>query len=209
MSDGTVYIVDDDPAVGRSLSRLIRSVGLNALAFASAQAFLDHPRQDEPACMILDVRMPGVGGLDLQARLASVQQVVPIIFITGHGNVPTSVKAMKGGAMDFLQKPFNDDKLLAAVQRGLARSRDARAEAAARAEIEQRLRTLTPRERQVLALVVNGLLNKQIAAELGAAEKTIKVHRGRVMQKMRASSVAEVVRMTERIGLSTGSAPNA
>jgi FixJ family two-component response regulator len=209
MSDGTVYIVDDDPAVGRSLSRLIRSVGLNALAFASAQAFLDHPRQDEPACMILDVRMPGVGGLDLQARLASVQQVVPIIFITGHGNVPTSVKAMKGGAMDFLQKPFNDDKLLAAVQRGLARSRDARAEAAARAEIEQRLRTLTPRERQVLALVVNGLLNKQIAAELGAAEKTIKVHRGRVMQKMRASSVAEIVRMTERLGLSTGSAPNA
>jgi FixJ family two-component response regulator len=209
MSDGTVYIVDDDPAVGRSLSRLIRSVGLNALAFASAQAFLDHPRQDEPACMILDVRMPGVGGLDLQARLASVQQVVPIIFITGHGNVPTSVKAMKGGAMDFLQKPFNDDELLAAVQRGLARSRDARAEAAARAEIEQRLRTLTPRERQVLALVVNGLLNKQIAAELGAAEKTIKVHRGRVMQKMRASSIAEVVRMTERIGLSTGSAPNA
>ena len=206
MSDAVVYVVDDDPNVGRSLCRLIRSVGLNALAFSSAQAFLDHHRPDVPACLILDVRMPGVGGLDLQTRLGNVQHTVPIIFITGHGNVPTSVRAMKGGAIDFLQKPFNDDELLAAVQRALTLSRHARSEGAARAEIEQRVQTLTPRERQVLALVAKGLLNKQIAAELGAAEKTIKVHRGRVMQKMQANSVADIVRMAEKIGLSAGSA---
>lgn len=205
MSEATVYVVDDDAGIGRALCRLIRSVALDAVAFSSAQAFLDHPRSTGPACLVLDVRMPGLGGLDLQAKLGTARETLPIVFITGHGNVPTSVRAMKGGAVDFLQKPFNEDELIAAVQRALALSRQAQSEAAARAEIERRVRTLTPRERQVMALVVKGLLNKQIAGELGAAEKTVKVHRGRVMQKMQAHSVADLVRMAERIGLSTGS----
>ena len=143
--------------------------------------------------------MPGVGGLDLQTQLREAQKTMPIVFITGHGNVPTSVRAMKSGAIDFLQKPFNDNELLAAVQRAVAVSRQAWSENAGRAEIERRFGLLTPRERQVLALVVTGRLNKQIAAELGAAEKTIKIHRGRVMQKMQANSVADLVRMTERL----------
>jgi FixJ family two-component response regulator len=205
VSEATVYVVDDDAGIGRALCRLIRSVGLDAVAFSSAQAFLDHPRSTGPACLVLDVRMPGLGGLDLQAKLGDARETLPIVFITGHGNVPTSVRAMKGGAVDFLQKPFNEDELIAAVQRALALSRQAQSEAAARAEIERRAGTLTPRERQVMALVVKGLLNKQIAGELGAAEKTVKVHRGRVMQKMQANSVADLVRMAERIGLSTGS----
>lgn len=204
MTDGVVYVVDDDVAVRRALPRLLRSVGLESVAFSSAQAFLDHPRGDEPACLVLDVRLPGVGGLDLQTRLADAERALPIIFITGHGTVPTSVRAMKGGAVDFLQKPFDDDDLVAAVQRALERSRRERSEGAARREIETRVSTLTPRERQVLDLVTKGLLNKQIAAGLGAAEKTIKIHRGRVMQKMQAGSVAEVVRMTERLGASAG-----
>jgi FixJ family two-component response regulator len=200
-----VYVVDDDAAIGRSLCRLIRSVGMDAVAFSSAQAFLDHPRPTGPACLVLDVRMPGLGGLDLQAKLGDARHTLPIIFITGHGNVSTSVRAMKGGAVDFLQKPFNDDELIAAVQRALALSRRAQLEASERAEIERRVHTLTPRERQVMALVVKGLLNKQIAAELGAAEKTVKVHRGRVMQKMQANSVADLVHMAERLGRPPGS----
>jgi FixJ family two-component response regulator len=203
MSDALVYVVDDDPSVCRALCRLIHSVGLGAIPLQSAQAFLDHPRPDGPACLVLDVRMPGLSGLDLQTRLGEARQTIPIIFITGHGNVPTSVRAMKGGAIDFLQKPFNDDELLGVIQRALALSRQARSEIAAREETQRRLRTLTPREQQVLELVVDGRLNKQIAAELGAAEKTIKVHRGRVMQKMQANSVAELVRMTKKIALET------
>lgn len=209
MSDGVVYVVDDDPAVGRSLCRLIRGVGLDAIAFSSARTFLEHPRSTGPACLVLDVRMPGLGGLDLQTQLEDIRHTLPIVFITGHGNVPTSVRAMKGGALDFLQKPFNDDELIAAVQRGLALSRQGQLDAATRGEIERRIRTLTPREREVMALVVKGLLNKQIAGELGAAEKTVKVHRGRVMQKMQANSVADLVHMAERIGLPTGSAHSA
>jgi len=209
VSDGVVYVVDDDPAVGRSLCRLIRGVGLDAIAFSSARTFLEHPRSTGPACLVLDVRMPGLGGLDLQTQLEDIRHTLPIVFITGHGNVPTSVRAMKGGAVDFLQKPFNDDELIAAVQRGLALSRQGQLDAATRGEIERRIRTLTPREREVMALVVKGLLNKQIAGELGAAEKTVKVHRGRVMQKMQANSVADLVHMAERIGLPTGSAHSA
>jgi len=209
VSDGVVYVVDDDPAVGRSLCRLIRGVGLDAIAFSSARTFLEHPRSTGPACLVLDVRMPGLGGLDLQTQLEDIRHTLPIVFITGHGNVPTSVRAMKGGALDFLQKPFNDDELIAAVQRGLALSRQGQLDAATRGEIERRIRTLTPREREVMALVVKGLLNKQIAGELGAAEKTVKVHRGRVMQKMQANSVADLVHMAERIGLPTGSAHSA
>jgi FixJ family two-component response regulator len=200
-SDAIVYVVDDDAGVRKALSRLIRSVGLEVVALPSAQEFLDTPPPGRPACLVLDVRLPGLGGLDLQSRLGQGQQSLPIVFISGHGNVPTSVRAMKGGAVDFLQKPFEDEDLLAAVQRALALSRRALAERVARGEIEQRLDSLTRREREVLELVVTGMLNKQIAAELGAAEKTIKVHRGRVMHKMRAGSVAELVRMTETVGL--------
>jgi FixJ family two-component response regulator len=200
-SDAVVYVVDDDAGVRKALSRLIRSVGLEVVALPSAQEFLDTPPPGRPACLVLDVRLPGLGGLDLQSRLGQGQQSLPIVFISGYGNVPTSVRAMKGGAVDFLQKPFEDEDLLAAVQRALALSRRALAERVARGEIEQRLDSLTRREREVLDLVVTGMLNKQIAAELGAAEKTIKVHRGRVMHKMRAGSVAELVRMTETVGL--------
>jgi FixJ family two-component response regulator len=206
VSDGVVYIVDDDAAMGRALCRLLGTVGLEAVAFSSAQAFLEHPRHEGASCLVLDVRMPGVGGLDLQTQLRDAQTTMPIVFITGHGNVPTSVRAMKGGAIDFLQKPFNDNELLAAVQRAVAVSRQAWSENAGRAEIERRLALLTPREREVLALVVRGRLNKQIAGELGAAEKTIKIHRGRVMQKMQANSVADLVRMTERLGTPGASA---
>jgi len=207
MSDSMVYIVDDNATVCRALCRLMRASGLGAMSFNSAQAFLDHRRADKPGCLILDMRMPGLNGLDLQTRLGEVQETLPIVFITGHGNVPASVRAMKSGAVDFLQKPFGDDKLLAAVRGALALSRERRANWAIRVEIERRVGTLTPRERQVFETVVKGLLNKQIAAELGAAEKTIKIHRGRVMQKMQANSVADLVHMAERINLPTGSDP--
>jgi FixJ family two-component response regulator len=200
MNDAVVYVVDDDESVRRALSRLMRAAGLEAKAFPSAQAFLEHPAPDRTACLVLDVRLPGPSGLDLQSALSQAQHEIPIVFITGHGTVPTSVRAMKGGAVDFLQKPFDDRDLLDAVQRALQRSRAGRADQAERAKVEERLGRLTPREREVLALVVTGLLNKQIADKLGIAEKTIKVHRGRVMQKMEAGSVADLVRMTGRVG---------
>jgi FixJ family two-component response regulator len=207
-SDGVVYVVDDDDAVRRSLARLIRSVGLAVETFPSAKAFLEHTLPDRPACLVLDLRLPGPSGLDLQAALGDTQRRMPIIFITGHGNVPASVRAMKGGAIDFLQKPFNDQDLLDGVHRGLARSRAAWEEGAERAVVQGRLDMLTTRERQVLTLVVAGKLNKQIAAELGAAEKTIKVHRGRVMKKMQAESVADLVRMTQKVELYQTKAPS-
>jgi len=204
MPDAIVYVVDDDETVRRSLARLVRSVGLKVDTFASAQAFLEHKGQNRPSCLVLDVRLPGLSGLDLQTAMGQIQRTMPIIFITGRGNVPMTVRAMKGGAQDFLEKPFEDQELLDAIQRALARSRAARAEDAERTDIEGRLATLTPRERQVLELVVTGLLNKQIAGELGAAEKTIKVHRGRVMKKMQADSVAELVRMTQKARVDAG-----
>ena len=200
--DGLVFIVDDDTSVRRALGQLIRSIGLESQAFPSAQAFLDHPLPEQPCCLVLDLRLPGPSGLDLQSALLKRPRTIPIIFISGHGDVPITARAMKGGAIDFLSKPFNDQDLLDAVQRALAKDRAARVEAAERAVIEKHVATLTPRERQVMALVVRGLLNKQIAAELGAAEKTIKIHRGRMMQKMGAGSVAELVRMTEKVDLS-------
>ncbi len=204
MSDAIVYVVDDDETVRRSLARLVRSAGLKVDTFASAQAFLEHKGQDRPSCLVLDVRLPGLSGLDLQTAMGQSQRTMPIIFITGRGNVPMTVRAMKGGAQDFLEKPFDDQELLDAIQRALARSQEARAEDAERADIERRLAALTPRERQVLELVVAGMLNKQIAGELGAAEKTIKVHRGRVMKKMQAGSVAELVRMTQKARVDAG-----
>jgi FixJ family two-component response regulator len=200
-ADAVVYVVDDDETVRRSLTRLVKSVGLDVETFPSAQAFLDQKGPDRPSCLVLDVRLPGLSGLDLQAAMGQAQRTMPIIFITGRGNVPMSVRAMKGGALDFLQKPFDAQELLDAIQRALVRSREGRVQEAERLTIEGRLASLTPRERQVLTLVVTGVLNKQIAAELGAAEKTIKVHRGRVMRKMQADSVADLVRMTQKAGL--------
>ncbi len=201
IADAVVYVVEDDEAVRRALARLLRSVGLAVETFPSARAFLESPRPDRPACLVLDVRLPGPSGLELQTALGEGQRATPIIFITGHGNVPMSVRAMKSGALDFLQKPFNDQELLEAVQLALDRSRQARADSAEQTAIRRRFETLTPREREVLGLVVTGMLNKQIASRLGAAEKTIKVHRGRVMRKMVAESVADLVRMAQRIEL--------
>ncbi len=194
----TVFVVDDDASVRRALQRLMASVKLRVETFASAREFLGCQPARGPACLVLDVRMPGLSGLDLQHELSRADQTLPIIFITGHGDIPMSVRAMKAGAVDFLQKPFNDQELLDAVHQALARNRRARRERAELAEIEQRLGSLTRREYEVLTLVITGMLNKQIAAELGVVEKTIKVHRARVMQKLRVVSVAELVRLAEK-----------
>jgi FixJ family two-component response regulator len=195
-----VYVVDDDASFRKAVSRLLRTAGLEVEALASAQEFLEHPMVDGPSCLVLDVRMPGPSGMDLQAALQEARRDIPIVFMTGHGDVSTSVRAMKGGAVDFLEKPFRAPELLACVQRGLARSQQSRVEHAERAAIERRFATLTSRERDVLRLVVTDLLNKQIAGELGIAEKTVKIHRGHVMQKMEAGSVAELVPMTQKLG---------
>jgi len=200
-SEPLVCIVDDDPGIRRALSRLIRVAGLRVECFPSAQAFRENPDEDCPRCLVLDVRMPGQSGLDLQAELGRIGLDIPIVFITGHGDVPSSVRAMRGGAVDFLEKPFDHRELLASIHRALELSRQSRAGARERAEIERRVASLTSRERQVMETVVTGLMNKQIADRLGAAEKTIKVHRGRVMQKMQAGSVADLVRMAEKVGI--------
>ena len=198
----TVFLIDDDASVRRGLTRLIQSAGHQVQSFASAREFLESDFQTGgPACLVLDVRMPGLSGLDLQAELQAANVILPIIFITGHGNIPMSVTAMKTGAVDFLTKPVQDTVLLRSVNEALAR---AEREGAERAEIEiirGRADTLTPREREVMALVVKGLRNKQIASELGTVEKTIKVHRARVMEKMRVGSVAELVGVAEKIGI--------
>ena len=200
MSDGAiVYVVDDDASFRKAVSRLLRTAGLEVEALASAREFLEHPMADRPSCLILDVRMPGPSGMDLQAALQEARRDIPIVFMTGHGDVSTSVRAMKSGAVDFLEKPFRAPELLACVQRGLARSEQSRVERAERVTIERRFATLTSRERDVMWLVVTGLLNKQIAGELGIAEKTVKIHRGQVMQKMEAGSVAELVPMAQKL----------
>jgi FixJ family two-component response regulator len=201
MTDGPiVYVVDDDASFRKAVSRLLRTAGLEVEVLASAQEFLEHPMADRPSCLILDVRMPGPSGIDLQSALQEARRDIPIVFMTGHGDVSTSVRAMKSGAVDFLEKPFRAPELLACVQRGLARSEQSRGERAERAAIERRFATLTSRERDVLRLVVTGLLNKQIAGELGIAEKTVKIHRGQVMHKMEAGSVAELVPMAQKLG---------
>jgi len=196
-----VFVVDDDPSVRRSLTRLISAAGYVVETFDSATAFLARAPAVGPCCLVLDVRMPGHTGLDLQKTLAKSVHRIPVVFITGHGDVAMSVTAMKAGAVDFLTKPFVGKDLLDAIQRAVERdTRDLGTEART-GEIQARVRTLTARERQVFALVVTGMLNKQIAAQLGIGEKTVKVHRARVMEKMRAGSVAELVRLADAVGL--------
>jgi FixJ family two-component response regulator len=198
-----VFVVDDDAAMRQSLSNLIRSVGLRVEAFASAQEFLRSKRADVPGCLVLDVRLPGLSGLDLQKRMAEADIEIPIIFITGHGDIPMTVRAMKAGAVEFLTKPFRDQDLLDAVQQALERDRTARAQREVIDELRPRLESLTPREQQVMGLVVAGLLNKQIAGKLGTSETTVKVHRHQVMEKMGADSLAELVRMADRLKIPT------
>jgi FixJ family two-component response regulator/signal transduction histidine kinase len=204
---GAVYVVDDDPSMRRALERQLRSAGYRVQSFASAQAFLDQPPESGVACVLSDVRMPGLSGLDLQSSLATAQRDLPIVFISGHGDVSTTVHALKSGAVNFLAKPFTKQALLAAVAEALARSHDIASRRGRHGEIKGRHNALTRREREVFALVAAGLLNKVIAERLGAAEATIKIHRGRVMAKMGAASVAELARMAETLDLQSGSAP--
>jgi FixJ family two-component response regulator len=200
MTDGpVVYVIDDDASFRRAVSRLLRSAGLEVETLASAREFLERPVVDRPSCLVLDVRMPGPSGMDLQAALQEARRDIPIVFMTGYGDVSTGVRAMKGGAVDFLEKPIRGRELLACVQRGLARSQQSRGERAERAAVERRFATLTSRERDVLRLVVTGMLNKQIAGELGIAQKTVKIHRGHMTQKMGAGSVAELVAMAQKL----------
>ena len=200
-AEPTVFIVDDDAQMRESLRNLIRSVGLRVELFASAQEFLQSQRPDTPSCLVLDVRMPGLSGLDLQRQTSEAGLKIPIIFITGHGDIPMTVRAMKAGAVEFLTKPFRDQDLLDAIQQALARSRKACQQEAATKELRRRFALLTPREREVMERVVAGLLNKEIGAELGTSETTVKIQRHQVMEKMGASSLPELVRMADRVGM--------
>jgi len=200
-ASSTVFVVDDDPSVRKSLTRVMTSAGYAVEAFASARDFLTREPLAGPCCVVLDVRMPGLTGLDLQETLALAGHRMPIVFITGHGDISMSVKAMKRGAVDFLTKPFDVESLLDAIQRAVTKDVKDLGEEGRTADVLERVKLLTPRETEVFALVVTGMLNKQIAGELGIAEKTVKVHRARVMEKMRARSVAELVRMADRAGV--------
>jgi RNA polymerase sigma factor (sigma-70 family) len=198
-----VFIIDDDPGVRAAMQRLLKSVGLRAEIFPAAQDFLQRTPQDGPSCLILDVRLPGISGLDLQSKLIDAGIRIPIIFITAHGDIPMSVKAMKSGAVEFLTKPFRDQDLLDAIQQALERDRVARLQQDEIAELQQRFERLTARERQVIKLVISGMPTKQIASELGTSEVTAKVHRGQVMRKMKAKSLVELGSMAEKLKVST------
>jgi FixJ family two-component response regulator len=198
----TVFIIDDDAGVRESIKDLVGSVGLHAESFATAQEFLSSKRRDAPSCLVLDIRLPGISGLDLQHELKKAGVKTPIIFISGHADIPMSVRAMKSGAFEFLTKPFRDQDLLDVIQRALSRERLVREKQRQLAELQERHASLSAREREVMSLVVTGRLNKQIAAELGASETTVKIHRGHVMQKMQADSLPELVRMADKLKIS-------
>jgi len=200
-SDAVIAIVDDDPSVREGLSSLIRSAGLRVEKFASAQEFLARSGAEAPSCLVLDLQLPGLSGLDLQKRMAEVGLEIPIVFLTGHGNIPASVQAMKAGAVEFLTKPFNEHELLQAIQEAIERDRRNRQQHAKMRELRERYASLTGREQEVMQQVISGLLNKQIAAELKITEFTVKIHRGHVMRKMHADSLADLVRMAENLGI--------
>ena len=199
--DVVIAIVDDDPSVREGLSSLLRSAGLRVETFASAQEFLVRRGSEAPSCLVLDLQLPGLSGLDLQKRMAEVELEIPIVFLTGHGNIPASVQAMKAGAIEFLTKPFDDQKLLNAIHEAVERDRHIRQQNAEMRELRDRYESLTAREQEVMQQVVSGLLNKQIAGELKITEFTVKIHRGRVMRKMHADSLADLVRMAENLGI--------
>jgi len=199
LAEATVFIVDDDPSICAALARLFKSVGLAAQSFPNARDFLDQAPQLGPGCLVLDMRLPGLSGLDLQGELARARIKLPIIFLTAHGSVPLSVRAMKAGAMDFLEKPVEDQTLLDAVSQALERDRQARLVQARRQALQELFTTLTPRERQVFQMVATGKLNKEIAFDLGTAEKTVKVHRGNLMRKLNCRSLAELVRLAQEL----------